>query len=42
MQFRDLAKQYEVLKPQIDEAMVRVAASASLTSASTASTFSAG
>ncbi len=28
MQFRDLQKQYEVLKPQIDEAMVKVAASA--------------
>lgn len=28
MQFRDLAKQYEVLKPQIDAAMIRVAASA--------------
>ena len=28
MQFRDLPKQYEVLKPQIDEAMIRVAASA--------------
>ncbi len=28
MQFRDLAKQYEVLKAQIDEAMVSVAASA--------------
>ena len=28
MQFRDLAKQYEVLKPRIDEAMTRVAASA--------------
>ncbi len=27
MQFRDLAKQYEVLKPQIDEAMISVAAS---------------
>ena len=28
MQFRDLQKQYEVLKPQIDEAMTNVAASA--------------
>ena len=28
MQFRDLQKQYEVLKPQIDEAMINVAASA--------------
>ena len=28
MQFRDLQKQYEVLKPQIDDAMVRVASSA--------------
>ena len=28
MQFRDLPKQYEVLKPQIDEAMMSVAASA--------------
>lgn len=28
MQFRDLQKQYEVLKPQIDEAIVNVAASA--------------
>ena len=28
MQFRDLPKQYEVLKPQIDAAMVKVAASA--------------
>lgn len=28
MQFRDLPKQYEVLKPQIDEAMLSVAASA--------------
>ena len=28
MQFRDLAKQYEVLKPRIDEAIVKVAASA--------------
>ena len=28
MQFRDLAKQYEVLKPQIDEAIIRVCASA--------------
>ena len=28
MQFRDLPKQYEVLKEQIDEAMVNVAASA--------------
>ena len=28
MQFRDLPKQYEVLKPQIDEAMIRVASSA--------------
>lgn len=28
MQFRDLQKQYEVLKPQIDEAMISVAASA--------------
>lgn len=28
MQFRDLPKQYEVLKPQIDEVMMRVAASA--------------
>jgi dTDP-4-amino-4,6-dideoxygalactose transaminase len=28
MQFRDLPKQYEVLKPQIDSAMVKVAASA--------------
>lgn len=28
MQFRDLAKQYEVLKPQIDEAMIKAAASA--------------
>ena len=27
MQFRDLAKQYKVLKPQIDEAMIRVASS---------------
>lgn len=27
MQFRDLSKQYEVLKPQIDEAMAKVAAS---------------
>lgn len=28
MQFRDLPKQYEVLKPQIDEAMIKVASSA--------------
>lgn len=28
MQFRDLQKQYEVLKPQIDEAMIKVAGSA--------------
>lgn len=28
MQFRDLKKQYEVLKPQIDEAMINVAGSA--------------
>ena len=28
MQFRDLQKQYEVLKPQIDEAMINVASSA--------------
>ena len=28
MQFRDLSRQYEALKPQIDEAMTRVAASA--------------
>ena len=28
MQFRDLQKQYEVLKPQIDEAMINVAGSA--------------
>lgn len=28
MQFRDLQKQYEVLKPQIDEAMINVACSA--------------
>lgn len=28
MQFRDLQKQYEVLKPQIDEAMINVAVSA--------------
>ena len=28
MQFRDLPKQYEVLKPQIDEAMIKVATSA--------------
>ncbi len=28
MQFRDLAKQYEALKPQIDSAMMKVAASA--------------
>ena len=28
MQFRDLKKQYEVLKPQIDEAMIKVAGSA--------------
>ena len=28
MQFRDLPKQYEVLKPQIDEAMISVASSA--------------
>jgi dTDP-4-amino-4,6-dideoxygalactose transaminase len=28
MQFRDLTKQYEVLKPQIDAAMIKIAASA--------------
>ena len=28
MQFRDLAKQYEILKPQIDKAMMNVASSA--------------
>ena len=28
MQFRDLPKQYEMLKPQIDEAMIKVATSA--------------
>ena len=28
MQFRDIQKQYEVLKPQIDEAMIKVAGSA--------------
>ncbi len=28
MQFRDLQKQYEILKPQIDEAMIKVAGSA--------------
>ncbi len=28
MQFRDLSRQYEMLKPQIDEAMMKVAASA--------------
>ena len=30
MQFRDLPKQYEVLKCQIDEAMVKVAPDAAL------------
>ncbi len=34
MQFRDLSKQYEVLKPQIDEAMIKVAASAHFISGS--------
>lgn len=34
MQFRDLPKQYEVLKPQIDAAMVEVAASAHFISGS--------
>ena len=32
MQFRDLQKQYEVLKPQIDEAMINVASSANFIS----------
>lgn len=34
MQFRDLPKQYEVLKPQIDAAMMKVAASAKFISGS--------